>query len=162
MLKIIKQIHDNGCFLACLAILKGITYEQAFQLVYPGRTMPPKDAIYREHDVALPTEQALKLMPRFGLHLQKSNLRSVHSLRRRTSLILLRWQVEPTQMHALVYDGEAGKILDPCYDFFPVTLGDINNNLDSIYYVKKSRQLERHHQGGSASGRSNRSLPLAI
>jgi hypothetical protein len=142
MLTRVEQLHANGCFIACLAIFLECSYQDAFKLLHPRRkAMPPSDIDQDNRiKVAFTPEKSLQLMPKFGLQVQKSNLRKVASLRRRTSLILLRWHWEPTQMHALVFDGSTGKILDPTFAYYKCTLDEIQRNLDSIYYVKRTNQ----------------------
>lgn len=103
-------------------------------------------------------------MQKFGLRLQKANLRKVTSLRRRTSLILLRWQWEPTQMHALVFDGSTGSIIDPSFSAWQCTMNDIQYNLDSIYYVnrKNIQPVARSGHHDLAIGSSDHSSSLAV
>jgi len=136
MLRQVNQIHDLGCFIGCIAILLNLTYEEAFQRVHPNRPMPPKDNYLREHQVGLEIEEALNLMPTLGLSIKKANLRQITSLRRRTSLVLLRWKEEPWQSHGVVFDGESGRFLDP--GDMNLRVKDLQENLDSIYYVKES------------------------
>jgi ABC-type bacteriocin/lantibiotic exporter with double-glycine peptidase domain len=142
MLGRVEQVHQNGCFIACLAILLECSYEEAFKLLHPRRkTMPPSD-LHQWHrlKVALTPEKSLQLMPKFGLRVQKANLRKVSSLRKRTSLILLRWRSDPTQMHALVFDGSTQRIIDPSPTSWIISMDEMQQNLDSIYHVKRINQ----------------------
>jgi hypothetical protein len=135
MLQLVPQIHNTGCFIACIATLLEISYQEAFERIHK-KPCPPPDAYFRQHLVGLTPEQSLEVMPSLGLKMEKSNLRNVRSLRRRTSLILLRWQDEPTQMHGIVFDGEARKFLDPD-PMYPVSLRRMQKNLEAIYHVRR-------------------------
>jgi hypothetical protein len=142
MLHRVKQEHDTGCFVACTAILLQVSYSEAFNRLWPNRIMPPPENPWA--DISLSIEAALWLLPRVGLQLQKANIKSVKSLRKRTSLIILRWKCEPERSHAVVFDGESSRFIDPSYHPH-LSYRLYNRNLDSIYYVKKLNNQEVKH-----------------
>jgi len=149
----VKQLHDTGCFIACIATLLDITYAQAFERVHPGQPMPPPDDYWQQHKIWLPVEKALELMPSLGLEPIPARARNVSSLRHRTALILLRWRIRPARLHAVVFDGERKKFLDPI-DYNSIR--DYQNNLEAIFYVKRHRQDTTHLH----SSHSNHSLAM--
>jgi hypothetical protein len=154
----VQQLHGSGCFIGCVAIFLEITYEEAFSRVYPNRHMPLPGEFYPE--VGLDPNEALAMMPKLGLEIKQANLKSVRSLRTRTSLIILRWKDQPYLMHALVFDGERGVFIDPHYKI-PLNCRAYNYNLDSIYYVRRiSNELSIRNtisRGNQNTGRlSNR------
>jgi hypothetical protein len=140
MLRRVIQEHDTGCFIGCMAILLDVSYQEAFRRIHPGRECPPRDAYWRQHQVGIDPEKAIDLMPSLGLEVKKSNLRYVRSLRRKTSLILLRWQSEPTQLHGIVFDGESGSFIDPDFDG-RITVRRMQKNLEAIYHVRRISHL---------------------
>jgi len=136
MLRRVSQIHDSGCFVACVAMLLEISYEEAFVRLFPGVRMPDPNDQQASGTVGKLIEESLALMPRVGLEPQKANLRNVKSLRKRTSFIVLRWKYEPQLSHGVVFDGTTGHFLDPCYEQ-PLNHQTYNRNLESIYYIKR-------------------------
>lgn len=135
MLQRVPQLHDSGCFIACVAMLLKVSYQEAFNKLFPGTTMPcPKENPYAT--VGLLTEESLQLLPSVGLKFQPAKLRSIKSLRKRTSLIIIRWRDEPDVSHGIVFDGESGTFLDPCYQQ-PLRYQVYDRNLETIYYIKK-------------------------
>lgn len=136
MLQRIRQEHDSGCFIAAVATLLQVPYVEAFSRLYPGTIMPPVTDYSAR--VGRLIEESLALLPRVGIQLHQSKLRSVRSLKKRTALIILRWKYEPHLSHAVVFDGEQGKILDPCYES-PLSHSIYNRNLEAIYYVKRTQ-----------------------
>lgn len=146
MIQRVQQLHDSGCFVACIAMLLNTTYEEAFSRLFPYRMMPPactteciNSPIVCCEQVSLETNLALSIMPQFGLEIKLSNLKSVQSLKKRTSLVILRWRTCPERSHALLFDGEQGIFVDPCYKV-PLNHRIMNINLEDIYYVKRPSQ----------------------
>jgi hypothetical protein len=162
MLTRVEQFHQNGCFISCLAILLQVSYQEAFKLVHPKRKMPASDFDQmRRWKVGMDPEKSLQIMEENGLRVEQSNLRKVSSLRRRTSLILLRWRHEPAQMHAVVFDGSTGRIIDP--SLWPSSREEIQDNLESIYHVERITQpMARPAKNTSALRRADCSLSLAV
>ena len=116
-------------------MLLGVTYQEAFSKLFPGEYMPCPET-FPDARVGRPIEESLEFLPTIGLKIKKANLRNIKSLRKRTSLILLRWKSEPWLSHGLVFDGEVGIILDPAYEETS-SLRFYNSNLETIYYVKR-------------------------
>lgn len=134
MLRRVQQLHDNGCFIACVATLLEISYQDAFNKLFPGKAMPDPNDYGSE--VGLMVEESLKLLPQIGLQLQPAKLRNVKSLRKRTSLIVLRWKHMPDLSHATVFDGNTGNFLDPAFE--KPSSRVYNSNLHTIYYIKRT------------------------
>jgi hypothetical protein len=136
MLQRVPQLHSSGCFIACVAMLLEISYQEAFSRLFPNTPMPcPEQNSWAS--VGRLIDESLELLPRVGLEPQPAKIRSVKSLRKRTSLIILRWKNEPTLSHGIVFDGETGTFLDPCYQQ-PLSHRVYNRNLENIYYIKRT------------------------
>lgn len=140
-LKHVTQVHYNGCFIAALAMLIGKTYEETFKLVFPDRDMSTSDHAVRtsdedNHDIGV---AATKVLEKLGLKSKKSTYKKVKSLpryARKNVLIIVRWS-GGSMCHAVIFDAETKKFLDPSG---PVERHDITSyqrNLDSMYYVEQ-------------------------
>lgn len=126
----VQQRHNNGCFIACLAILLGKTYEEAFKVVYPNRDCPLD---YENPNVGLSPEVSLEIIKKIGLKPKKSSLTRLKSLKR-TALVLLRWRDAPTLLHGIVFDASRQIFLDPSTPTFSNARA-YQKHLDSIYYM---------------------------
>jgi hypothetical protein len=136
----VTQDHYNGCFIAALAMILGKTYEEAFKLLFPDRN-------YHEGDHALRAETAgedigalaARALEKLGCKVKKSTYRQVRSLiryARKDTLIILRWG-GGSMCHAVIFDAETKKFLDPSGPIEPGDLKRYQRNLDSMYYVEQ-------------------------
>lgn len=102
--------------------------------MFPHRDMPATGTL--DLSISMLIDESLAMLPRLGLEAKWSGLRNVKTLRKRTSLVILRWHDYPTLSHALVFDGEKSVFVDPLYDT-PLNHTTLNRNLFGIYYVKR-------------------------
>jgi hypothetical protein len=129
----VRQIHGNGCFIACLAMLRGVTYEEAFKSVHPNRD---PDKVDRWDDsVALRFEDAINALVMQDLKPELSKLRHLRNLRR-TALLIMRWEYEPSRMHGVVFDAKTRKFLDPAW-MRPDPINFYERQLDTVLYFNK-------------------------
>jgi ABC-type bacteriocin/lantibiotic exporter with double-glycine peptidase domain len=137
-MNIVHQKHDFGCFVACAAMLLDISYEDAFKKILPKHNYDSWSySAWQESDLSI--EKGLEVLSDLGIKVKRAKLRNVKSLKKRTSLIFLRWKTDPDLMHTLVFDGKQGKILDPLPSHIkPITKGECNRNLEAIYYVSRN------------------------
>jgi hypothetical protein len=135
-LRRVEQLHGNGCFIACLAMLKGITYEEAFKLIHPDKDMA---AISYYDRIGLTPEESIQRLEQLGLGPVHRPLRQLRNLRR-TALLLIRWEHAPTLLHGVVFDASTKKFLDPGYLRKPKTY---ERQLDTVLYFKAPELTHR-------------------
>lgn len=130
MVRYVSQKDEGGCFVACIAMIRGISYQKAFNLVHPIE--PELKNIFDPYGW-LPIEEAIAKIPSLGINARKVNIRKISSLKH-NALIFIRWAVQPRLMHSVVFDFSRRKILDPI--FKPqLNVAAYERQLDSIYYV---------------------------
>lgn len=125
----VYQEHDNGCFIACTAMLLGCTYYEAFKLIHPDKD-PFKTELWSSA-VGMTPEAAIKRLVALGLNPVPRPLRQLRNLRK-TALILIRWKWAPTLMHGVVYDSVRDRFLDPSPSTKKMRVYE--SQLDSVYY----------------------------
>jgi hypothetical protein len=128
-LKKVYQEHDNGCFIACTAMLLGTSYNEAFKLIHPDKD--PFNVELWSSSIGMTPEASIKRLVRLGLNPSPRPLRQLRNLRK-TALILIRWACAPTLMHGIVYDVVRDKFLDPCGRTLKTRVYE--KQLDSVYY----------------------------
>jgi hypothetical protein len=128
----VYQENDVGCFVAGLAILLGKTYAEAFKLVHPRKSY--LDWCHGIEAVSM-QEAALSTLQRLGVKAHVSRLRRFDSLRKskKNMILIIRWEVQPTRCHTVVYDAESRKILDP--DPWPAPVKELERQLDCVIVV---------------------------
>lgn len=136
----VYQDHYNGCFIAALAMILGKTYEDTFKLVFPDRDITNGDHALRcegtDRDIGARAAQALE---KLGVKTKKSTYRKVKSLiryARKNVLIIVRWHGGPL-CHAVVFDAETKRFLDPSGPVEPYDIKTYQRNLDSMYYIEQ-------------------------
>jgi hypothetical protein len=135
----VTQDHYNGCFVAALAMILGKTYPETFQLLFPDRDIISGDHALRcegsDRDIG---GLAAKALEKFGVKAKKSTYKKVKSLlryARKNVLLIIRWHGGPL-CHAVVFDAETKKFLDPSGPFEERDLKSYQRNLDSMYYIE--------------------------
>lgn len=139
-LKHVTQAHYNGCFIAALAMLIGKTYEETYKLVYPDR-----DPTNSEHGLwSEPQDNydigaaAVRVLNKLGFKSKKATYKKIKSLQkyaRKNALLIVRWG-GGTMCHAVVFDAETKKFLDPSGPVERYDMTSYQRNLDSMYYVE--------------------------
>lgn len=128
-LKRVHQEHDNGCFIACTAMLLGTSYLDAFKIIHPDKN--PFQTEVWSRAIGMTPEASIQRLIKLGLNPVKRPLRQLRNLRR-TALVLIRWEYAPTLMHAVVYDAIRDRFLDPGYSTKKMKV--YQRQLDSVYY----------------------------
>lgn len=133
-LRMVEQQHTNGCFIACLAMLTGKTYRQAFSLIHPDKDY---DSIGHYEPIGLSPEESIKRMEELGLGPDPRPLRNLVNLRR-TALIMIRWKYSPTLLHGIVFDASTKQLLNPNGSIRPLSsrMHSIQSQLDTVLYFK--------------------------
>ncbi len=124
------QYHNSGCFVACVAMLLGKSYKQALKLIHPD-----KNPNTFWETISMPPEQSIERLPLLGIQTKTAKTRTIRHLRR-DALLLIRWRVQPTLMHAVVYDAKHKKLLDPG-NRIPMPSHVYERQLDTVLYIEK-------------------------
>lgn len=123
-LRNVKQLSSTGCFIGAFATCLGVTYEKAFQIVFPFREMDP----YSNHG----------LHPLHAFELASRHLRGFREAKERhftsfkgNALVTIRWNLQPSVSHSVVWDFKRQRIIDP----LPPSKRHSFHNLDSQIYM---------------------------
>lgn len=113
-LQLVSQKSYTGCFIACVAMLLGKTYDEAFNLLHPG-----KDPIaisshgWRANSME---EKAHELLRKLGFKTHTGKYRKFNSYRERmkkNAIMIVRWSFAPSMCHCILFDAEAKSFIDP-------------------------------------------------
>lgn len=140
----VRQVHDNGCFIACMAMLTGKTYKETFSLLFPNQH--PDNYLFDgivTYDVV---KTATEMLQKLGCKAKKSKYKHVRSIvkkGRTHALLIIRWKdgagygnKDPWMCHCIVFDFETKKVLDPGnHSDVPVNLKLYAKQLDTALYV---------------------------
>lgn len=133
-LKLVAQKNHTGCFIACVAMLLGKSYEEAFQLLHPGKNSTETyEHGFLDHSMQ---DVANKLLQQLGFHSRTSKYRKFRTFQNRVgkhAIMIIRWAFDPTRCHCILYDAEAKAFIDPSGAFY----------VESKYMLKRlQKQLE--------------------
>lgn len=135
-----------GCFVACVAMLLGKTYNQAYKLVHPSRAWRSGNRwnwydgeilnYSFTHVGTISPEKAFKRLERLGLKPRYVKVKKLNLLHK-TAIIWLRWDSDPTLMHSVVYDSKTKMFWDPMN---PQPLNkkqkrNLERQIDSVIYL---------------------------
>lgn len=129
----VRQDHHDGCFVACVAMLLGITYLEAFKIVHPDRVLDEYgygSAGIREVDIP---GAAFDILKRLNLNPKQARVRHMRNLRR-LAVVLIRWRIDPTLMHAVVFDPKKKILLDPSSS--APNLEELSSQMETAFYVE--------------------------
>jgi len=101
----IPQANSEGCGIACLAMVAGISYRKAVQTVFGNRKKST-------HEINI--HQLAKSLKKFGFNTKLSNSFKKHN-KARAVIIGFMWPGE-TEGHYIVYVPDEDKFLDPAWD----------------------------------------------
>ena len=127
-LRYVRQKHEHGCFYAGLAMLLGVSYEQAFKRVHPHLSTSALLA-----SPLLAADQTVSVLQRLGIKHSPAKARRVRSLRH-NALIVVRWTCAPNVSHTFVYDADERRLLDPGSKRRP-WVSDIERQIYSVTYI---------------------------
>ena len=126
-MKRVHQKHWDGCFVACVAMLKNTTYDKATELVHQIK-------LDRHTPACLPPENVPDILKRCKVQFaQRSDRRRISSFKNPT-LFLIRWSGAPELLHAVVWDPSQRKILDPHF-IEPLTHAEYESQADSVFEI---------------------------
>lgn len=122
----VQQLHGDGCFVACVAMLLNIDYQNSYHLIFPDRN-------YNFDSSELLPDQAEKRLSELGFCVRPVRIRDTNFLRK-VSLLMLRWEVKPTRGHVAIYQPENKTFLDPFYTH-PLSKQEYENQLYRVLYL---------------------------
>lgn len=138
----VMQQHDQGCFIACVAMLNSITYNEAFRLIHPNKNTP--QFLVPWWRAGLPPDKSIYRLMRLGMKPKLSKLKYLKSLKR-NALIIMRWVPNEPIMHGIVYDAEQNVFLDPDISG-PRPIKVYQKRVEQMYYITPlSRERINEH-----------------
>lgn len=138
-LRAVAQKNGTGCFIAAIATLLGSTYEEAYRLCHPGKD-PDIEWEHGFWDTSV-LRAAFQSLERAGIkgRLAPYKKFSSFSKRNKHALLIIRWRIEPNLCHAIVYDGDTHRFLDPSsgseVPFW--SMKSLEKQLDSAIFVEE-------------------------
>ena len=133
-LRHVSQVHSSGCFTACVAMLLGKSYEEVHSLLHP--TSDPQDYDCPGIRSEKVDEAASEKLQQLGIKVKRAKLRQLRSLLRHSrkhALLIIRWEWAPTLCHAIVFDVDRKRFLDPTGRTLKRKIYE--RQLDSVLYV---------------------------
>lgn len=134
----VMQRSHTGCFIACVAMMTGRTYNQAFSLLRPG--VDP-NATYSHGWLEMSMEETIhSLLRGLGIQSRTSKYRKFRTFRERVSkhaIMLIRWRWSPTMCHCVFFDGEQRRFIDPSGAHVPHerVLRDLQDQLECAIII---------------------------
>lgn len=103
-LKLVRQQHLDGCGVACFATIRGISYQEAMGVLHPeGR------------GASTSNEALIDVLQETGFDVDVRIRPDIRTLR--TAVLVTRYRIGPEMfMHAVVWDANAQRVLDPFED----------------------------------------------
>jgi hypothetical protein len=131
----IHQVNESGCFIACVAILTGKSYYEAFQMLHPGKNIER----FRDHNIIHESVEqgAIENLQKIGIQARPSRLRRLKSLVRhgkKPAMLIMRWKDADPGCHSVIFDPETKKILDPAF-FIPLKFRTYERHLVGLLYI---------------------------
>lgn len=108
-IKHVRQGDENGCAIACIAIIAGLTYERARAETFPKRrTFRDNKSLHVDDDRMSSTFR------RLGFHVNHSATFRDH---KRPAVLVFEWEpgMPSSDRHAVVWDPFSERFLDPGY-----------------------------------------------
>jgi hypothetical protein len=132
----VQQVHDTGCFVACVASLLGKNYWEAFNLIHPYRCMVDHAGLY-----GYDAKMVQNNLHRVGIKVTPSKERRINYIRR-NALLIIRWKHEPNLLHSVLYLPKKKQFLDPAF-YVPLRQRTYERQLDSVMLVDSIKQPKR-------------------
>lgn len=145
-LKLVAQKNHNGCFIACVAMLLGKTYDEAFQLLHPGKK-PDETYEHGFRDMSMEAT-AHKLLQKLGFRSRTSKYRKFRTFQNRVNkntIMIIRWAFSPTLCHCIMFDAERKAFIDPSGGYIvegEYMLKRFQRQLDTAIIIEQIPQLK--------------------
>lgn len=123
-MKLITQRHANGCAVAALAMVAGISYQRSLKLLHPKRKPREDAATYPNQLFRVLRNLKIKHRILFGKHRLPELKADVHDI-----ILAVRWPYGG--LHAVIWDHTSQRILDPdATRTVRIDKGYVSRNLD--------------------------------
>jgi hypothetical protein len=142
----VAQKNHTGCFIACVAMLLDKSYEEAFQLLHPGKN---STETYEHGFLDMSMEAtANKLLQKLGFRSRTSKYRKFRTFQKRVNkhaIMIIRWKFDPTRCHCVLFDAEAKAFIDPSGGYIVESkymLDRLQKQLDSAIIIEQLPELK--------------------
>jgi hypothetical protein len=145
----VSQDNHTGCFIACVGMLLGKTYSEAFQLLHPGKD-PITTYPHGFRDMSM-ENIAHKLLQGLGFQTHTGKYKQFATYRKRSNkhaIMIIRWEFDPTMCHCIMFDAEAKRFIEPDGGYIvdsKYTLKSLQRQLDCSIVIDKIPNLENRH-----------------
>src|SRR5271157_5679242 len=102
-MNLIKQQHKRSCLPTCMSMLMGLNYSKCLKLINPKRDWN-KEGIW--------SDEMFATFDRLGYKYEIKNITKLSQLKT-NALLMVRSETIKNSMHAVVFDAETRKVLDP-------------------------------------------------
>lgn len=131
----VSQKSYTGCFIACVAMLLGKTYDEAFSLLHPGKNQ----AAMSSHGWSADSmeQKAHELLRKLGFKTHTGKYRKFKSYRERmhkNAIMIVRWSFDPTMCHCILFDADGKRFIEPSGGYVVESehqLKDLQRQLDT-------------------------------
>lgn len=162
----VSQQSHTGCFIACVAMLLGKTYEEAFSLLHPGKNMTEMYSHgWRDNSME---NKAHELLRGLGFKTHTGKYRKFKSYRERmqkNAIMIIRWDFDPSMCHCILFDADAKNFIEPSGGYVitsDYTMKSLQRQLDTPIIIDKIpspeilRDLHRSAPADRPAGREDR------
>ena len=145
-LRLVAQKNHTGCFIACVAMLLGKNYNEAFRLLHPNKDV---DLMYSHgfRDMSMESK-AHQLLQKLGFKTRTSKYRKFKSFQTRGNkhaIMIIRWSFDPTMCHCILFDADAKAFIDPGGGYIVTSkymLKRLQEQLECAIVIEQSPQIE--------------------
>ena len=145
-LRPIAQKNSTGCFIACVAMLLDKTYDEAFQLLHPGKNSTETyEHGFRDHSMS---NVANKLLQKIGFRSRTSRYKKFRTFQKRVNkhaIMIIRWKFDPERCHCILFDADAKTFIDPGGGHIVTSrylLKSFQSQLDSAIIIEQIPELK--------------------
>jgi hypothetical protein len=114
MIQPVAQESHSGCFIACVAMLIGGTYEDGFKLVHPRKDMY---RMYEHGFMSMSVEKtAHRVLRKLGIKTHTGKYRKLKTYVdrvKKNAILIVRWKFDPTRCHCILFDAKEKRFIDP-------------------------------------------------
>ncbi len=125
-MKLIRQYHEYGCIIACVAMLSGLTYKQAYSHIFPHKKPKKLRGIYVR-------DEFFNRLMKLGLKVRK--VKPAKSYKENALVAVVHpIYAYPEGFHGVVWSKDSERFLDP----YPTPRRYMKKHLPQRSYIDKS------------------------
>lgn len=142
----VSQESHTGCFIACVGMLLGKSYSEAFRLLHPGKD-PITTYPHGFSDMSM-EEAAHRLLRGLGFKTHTGKYKKFGTYQKRSNkhaIMIIRWDFEPTMCHCIMFDGEGKNFIEPDGGYIvqsKYTLKSLQRQLDCAIVIDNIPNLK--------------------